>query len=226
MALCLAFMTSAPAAQAQDTSKDARILAIGDSMLAWHGVTGRAVPDVIEKQLGEPVQSRAFGGARIRYQLPLSGQLGFSIPKQFKKGDWDWVVMNGGGNDLWLGCGCHACDRRINKMISNTGSNGDIPKLVSRIRNTGAKVLYIGYLRSPGVDAGIDDCRELGDELERRLALMADQNDHIHFLSIADLVPYGDTSFHGVDMIHPSIKGSAAIAKRAVEIIQSVDPDR
>jgi hypothetical protein len=38
---------------------------------------------------------------------------------------------------------------------------------------------------------------------------------------MADLVPYGDMSFHQLDMIHPSFKGSAAIAARVVETINT-----
>ena len=203
-----------------------RILAMGDSMMAWHAVSGRSVADVLSRELGEPVASRAIGGARIRYGLPLTGAMGMSIPKQFHGGPWDWVVLNGGGNDLWLGCGCKACARKLNKMISSDGALGDIPALISQIRASGARVLYIGYLRSPGIDSAVDACRADGDELERRITALAARDKGVHFLSIADLVPHGDASFHGLDMVHPSVKGSAAIARRAAQLIRRRDPNR
>ncbi len=39
------------------------------------------------------------------------------------------------------------------------------------------------------------------------------------FLSIADMVPAGDRSYHGVDMIHPSRKASLEIARRIAKVI-------
>jgi acyl-CoA thioesterase-1 len=38
----------------------------------------------------------------------------------------------------------------------------------------------------------------------------------MEFVSLADLVPEGDTSLHARDHVHPSVKGSRAIAARIV----------
>lgn len=221
---------SQAAKPAEQTQPDpARILVLGDSMMIWHAVTGRSVGDQLARALGEPVIQRAIGGARIRYGLPLSGALGMSIPKQFYKTDagrFDWVVMNGGGNDLWFGCGCNACDTRLAKMISPDGASGDIPAMVARIRASGARVLYLGYLRSPGIDSAIDACAAAGDTLEARLAAMAKRDRGVYFLSNTKLVPHGDASYHGLDMVHPSIKGSAALAQRAAGVIRKYDKTR
>ncbi|WP_164726946.1 SGNH/GDSL hydrolase family protein [Shimia sediminis] len=198
-----------------------RILAMGDSMMAWHNVSGRSIPQVISNELGEPVVSQAIGGARIIYNLPISGAMGMKITNQYRKGDWDWIVVNGGGNDLWLGCGCTACDKRLNRMISDDGKKGVVPGMVSNLRQSGARVIYVGYLRSPGVGSVIDSCRPAGDEFEARIEAMSKLDKGLYFVSIADLVPHGDRSFHGVDMIHPSVKGSAAIGKRLAEVIKA-----
>lgn len=200
-----------------------RILAMGDSMMAWHNVSGRSIPQVISNELGEPVVSQAIGGARIIYNLPISGAMGMKITNQYRKGDWDWIVVNGGGNDLWLGCGCTACDKRLNRMISDDGKKGVVPGMVSNLRQSGARVIYVGYLRSPGVGSVIDSCRPAGDEFEARIEAMSKLDKGLYFVSIADLVPHGDRSFHGVDMIHPSVKGSAAIGKRLAEVIRKHD---
>ena len=196
-----------------------RILTIGDSMMAAHSISGRAIPHYLAKALKAKVSNRSVTGARMIYKLPLTGAMGFSIPKQFRGETWDWVVINGGGNDLWLGCGCHRCERKLNKLISTKGNAGEIPRLVARIRKTGAKVLYVGYLRSPGVGSPIESCKDDGDILEDRLAAMAKLDSGIHFLSNKDLVPHGDRSFHGIDMIHPSLKGSREIAMRIARYI-------
>ena len=85
-------------------------------------------------------------------------------------------------------------------------------------------MLWIGYLRSPGVGSIIEHCRDEGDELERRLARMAQGMNGVHFLSVAGMVPSGDRSFHAADMIHPSIKASREIGRRAAAVMKQANP--
>lgn len=195
---------------------------MGDSLMAWNGTSQRAISDVMEHHLEVEVTDRSVSAARMIYRLPVSGAAGLSIPKQMPKaGEWDWVVLNGGGNDLWLGCGCSACRRKMDKLASRDGSAGAIPKLVQRLRSTGARVIYTGYLRSPGLGSPIENCKDDGEELDRRAIQMAARDEGVLFLSLADLVPYGDRSYHAFDMIHPSVKGSDAIGTRIAERIQA-----
>ncbi|WP_322867777.1 hypothetical protein U5922_017110 [Aquicoccus sp. G2-2] len=86
-------------------------------------------------------------------------------------------------------------------------------------------MIILGYLRSPGFSSPIESCKDEGDELESRLAKLAVLDPGVIFHSITDLVPNGDLSFHAADRIHPSLKGSAAIAKRLAEIIRSHPDD-
>jgi acyl-CoA thioesterase I len=197
-----------------------RILAMGDSMLAWHRPSHQSISDALEQQLNEPVIDRSVIGARHNYALPITGALGLNIGKQYREGNWDWVVLNGGGNDLWFGCGCLACDTTIDKMISSTGENGKIPTLVSRIRSRGARVIYLGYLHSPGVFSLIDHCKDDDIEFEKRIAAMAAAHDGVYFLPVSKLAPSGDRSFHSADMIHPSIKANKIIAEKIASIIR------
>ena len=204
-----------------NTHAEGQILVMGDSLLAWNRASSRAISDVMEKHLEVEVTDRSVIGARMIYRLPISGAAGLSIPKQLpKRMRWDWVVLNGGGNDLWLGCGCTACRRKMDRLTSEDGSSGAIPDLVNQLRSRGAKVIYTGYLRSPGRGSPIEYCRDEGEELDRRAARMAQLDDGVFFLSLADLVPHGDRSFHGLDMIHPSIKGSHAIGTRIADLIK------
>ncbi|GAA3856811.1 SGNH/GDSL hydrolase family protein [Celeribacter arenosi] len=222
--LILLLVLPAMAAASDDTSRAPKILAIGDSMMSWHSVGAASVPHALARLLDEPVQNAAIAGARIVSPIPplrISAQYG-AAPER----DWDWVVVNGGGNDLVFGCGCRACDNRIARMIGPKGQRGDIPKLVRNIRKTGARVVYVGYLRSPGVNSAIDICAPQGDELERRLSAMAAQDKGVYFLPIHDLVPHKDTSFHSLDMVHPSRKGSHAIATRIAALIRAKDRAR
>ncbi|MEM1233477.1 MAG: SGNH/GDSL hydrolase family protein, partial [Pseudomonadota bacterium] len=143
--------------------------------------------------------------------------------RQYRSGDYEWVVLNGGGNDLWLGCGCTQCEGRMAQIISRDGSSGRLPDLVSQIRRDGAKVLYVGYLRSPGFGSPIEHCRDDGDELERRVELMAASMDGVWLVSNRQIVSPGDKSFHAIDRIHPSVKGSRVIGKRVASAIRQLD---
>jgi len=208
-------------AQAETGKSGDRILVIGDSLIASHSVSGRGIADRLERFLKTPVKDNSVAGARMIYKLPITGAMGLSIPRQFREENWDWVVINGGGNDIWLGCGCNRCDHKINRMITANGRKGVIPGLVSRIRKSGARVLYLGYLRSPGFGSPIENCKDEGDELEARIARLAALDKGIFFHSISDLVPPGDLSFHAFDRIHPSLKGSTEIARRLANVIRA-----
>lgn len=198
----------------------ARILAIGDSFFAVNSSANQSIPDVVEQELGQRVTNRSVMGARMIYKLPLTGALGFNIARQYRPGPWNWVIMNGGGNDLWLGCNCNRCDRKMTKLISKDGTRGEIPELVAKMRSTGARVVYVGYLRSPGRGSPIEHCRDEGDELDARVTQMAQRDNGLWFVPMADLVPFGDRSFHAADMVHPSRKAAAAVGKRVATIIK------
>ena len=197
-----------------------KVLVMGDSLMTSNGSAKFSVPYLLAQKLETKVKSTAVAGARFGYKMPLTGALGFNISRQFRKGKWDYVVMNGGGNDLWLGCGCLRCKKRLNRLISPDGTKGYISTAVSRARNTGAKVIYVGYLRSPGLGSPIEHCKKVGNALEARIGVMAKQDAGVNFVSLADIVPYGDRSFYGVDMIHPSKKGSLAVAGRIADAIR------
>jgi lysophospholipase L1-like esterase len=194
---------------------------MGDSLLATNTLSGRSIAQVIEASLGEEVIDRSVRGARFLYNLPITGSLGLNVSKQYQPGAWDWVVLNGGGNDLWLGCGCQRCETTISRLISPYSSHGEIPRVVNYLRSNRTRVIYVGYLRTPGVETAIDHCRDEGNELEQRIRNMADSDPGFYFLSVADLVPDGDRTFHAADMIHPSVKASTAIGQRIAALIRS-----
>lgn len=205
-----------------DRNKDARILLMGDSMMAANRGTGRAVANQIERELGAEVIDRSVIGARYFFFLPVSGAAGLRLTAQYQKGDWDWVVLNGGGNDLLFGCGCGACTRMVDRLISADASTGAIPDFVRRLRKDGARVVYSGYLRNPGLYTPVRACRPFGDELDRRLArLAATDPKGIFFVPMSDLVPRGDASMFQFDLIHPSAKGSAGIGARLARVIKA-----
>lgn len=211
LALLILTLCLAPPAQAEAP----RILVMGDSLMAMNRLLGGSVAQALSDTLGVPVQDQSVPGARHFFALPILNAAGLKISAQLTGGPWDYVVLNGYGNDLMFGCGCGTCTRMMTRLISPDGTQGAIPDLVAKLRATGARVIYTGYLRTPGVTSPVESCGPLGDEMDRRLTLMADRDPGIRFVLLSDLVTQdGDRSFHGVDMVHPSVKGSRAIAAR------------
>ena len=207
---------------ATSETQPARILVMGDSMMAWNRPVGGQVARALSARLGQGVDDRSVIGARHFYPLPATGAAGLRISAQARGGPYDWVVLNGGGNDLLFSCGCGACTNTMNQLVSEDGSTGAIPTLVAQLRASGARVIHTGYMRTKGVRSIVRGCRPLGDELERRLARMAARDPGVWFVNLANLVEVeGDTSLHSGDLVHPSVKGSARIAERVAKVIQS-----
>lgn len=215
------FLFSAmPAGQAlAEGQAGPRILMMGDSLFAMHKLVGASVGSRLRAALDVPVVDHSIAGARYLYKLPISGAIGLNITRQYRRGGWDWVVMGGGGNDLWMGCGCNRCERKMDRMISEDGRRGAIPGLASRARQDGAQVLMVGYMRTPGRGSPLEHCADEGAELEARMARLAALDGGVHFLSLAKMVPHGDLSYHAMDRVHPSFKGSREIAHRIARLI-------
>ena len=212
---CIATLTACTESVGPNTT--ARVMVMGDSLMAFNRIGGNSVADALEMQMGEEVIDRAASGAAMLTE----GDKG--IPAQFASGPWDWVVLNGYGNDLLFGCGCSACDGRMDRLIAGDGADGAIPELVAQLRAEGLRVIYTGYMRTPGFASPVEGCVALGDEMDRRLSAMAAGDEGVHFVSLDGLVPDGDRSFHGPDRIHPSPKGSRAIAQRVHAVIRQVE---
>lgn len=204
-------LSATPAAFAEGKGS---ILMLGDSLFSANRLVNGSVADVLETALGAEVRNNSVPGARYFQKIPVTGMFGLRLTSQFVPGDWDAIVVNGGGNDLLFGCGCGACSRVLDRLISTDGRRGAIPTYVAKLQKTGVPVIYVGYLRNPGVATPIKSCRAAGDELDRRLAALDALDAGMDFVALSDLVPFGDRSFHQLDLIHPSSKGSREIALR------------
>lgn len=211
---------------AQEMPREAgapRILAMGDSLLSWNRLRGQSVAHAVEHRTGQEVVDRSVIGARILLSTSVTGLLKGPIAAQYVPGNWDWIILSGGGNDLWWGCGCTRCEARLETLIAPDGSAGAIPDLVTALRATGARVIWLGYLRVPGRPSPVDHCHAIIGAFEDRLARMAAHDRDVTFMSNRDLVPAGDLRFMAIDRIHPSARGSAAIADRVAAIIDDED---
>lgn len=225
LGIMLFFLTGLVAACQESVSRNegARILAVGDSLMAWNSAWGSSIPHVMEEALGEPVVDRSIRGAWMTVRDPKDDKGAINIPNQYVSGDWDWVVVNGGGNDLLFGCGCGMCSKVLDRMISKDGMDGQIPTFARRVRDDGARVLFTGYLRSPGLLTPIEHCKNEGDELEERLIQLASKEEGIVFVSNKDVVPSGGISYFSPDLIHPSRKSSRIIGRKLATVIKQFE---
>ena len=202
---------------------DAKVIAIGDSLMAWNSPSGSSIPDVIEETIGAPVVDRTVSAAWLQTKFDPDGAPESGVQAQYIKGDWSWAIVNGGGNDLMLGCGCKRCDAVLDNMISADGQHGQIPQFLRQIRATGTRVIYVGYLRSPDLITPIEHCKAEGDEFEARIAKLAQQDEGITFVSSQDVAQPGDASYFSFDLIHPSRKSSRIIGQRVAAVIKAQD---
>ncbi|MGR3547971.1 MAG: SGNH/GDSL hydrolase family protein [Roseovarius sp.] len=185
------------------------ILVLGDSIVAWNG--GRSIPDVIANQTGRSVTSRAVPGAQFDNGSTIASAVGFDIQQQFPGGRWNWVVVNGGANDLSADCGCGACGASVNALIAPDGQSGSIPAFLQRLRaQTGAQVMWMGYYAGSG-SGSFAGCRDDLVEIESRIATFAAGRPGIHFVDSEDVIDRGDRGLFAGDNVHPSARGSARI---------------
>ncbi len=216
----LALITSS-CAPLPGSKSDARIVMLGDSVFAWWRGTGQSVGDAMSADLDQPVANFSIVSARITQQNPVMKLTRLNIPNQFDRRAADWIVVNGGANDLYFECLCLRCDTVIDQLVDETGTQGEIPAFLTELRETGAKVMYVGYHRSGGLGGPYDRCTSRLDVVETRLADFAAAQDGIFFADMSDVFPPRDRSYYDGDLIHPSVKGSAAIGARIAELIHA-----
>ena len=115
------------------------LLAIGDSVFDWNTDDDQSIPAVAALDLGLDFQNNAVAGSL------LTGE----IPELYEEGDWTWVLVDGGANDLNERCACGDCDDLLDEMIAADGNSGIMADLVERITGDGHQVALMGYYRVP-----------------------------------------------------------------------------
>ena len=199
-------------------------LVIGDSILAWHQFGRNSVADVIAQETGRTVLSRAKSGARVSISSPDKVAEGFDIRAQYRPGDWDWVIINGGVNDLISECGCRQCDGTLNKLIDHKARSGEIFTLVSEVQRDARRVLLLGYYRSWLGATLFEGCVDVIEELNARLELLARySNGQVHYLSAGDVIDPFERAHFYVDRIHPSRLGARLIGEHIVAEMTRID---
>lgn len=205
---------------------DSRILVIGDSVMWWNEESGRSVAQELASAISRPVINLAVPGARISHPSAASKAQGLDIRSQYVSRQWDWVVVEGGANDLGDECGCNRCEATLDKLIAADAKSGEWVQLVNRVRSGGASAVVVGYyaLPSQGSADGLAQCNDALSELNKRLALLADQDEKVRFVSMAKAMNPGEPGDYDPDRIHPSPRGSRAIARRIGSAITADNP--
>ena len=194
------------------TNDTGTLLAIGDSVLDWNREDGASIPDVVGQQTGLAVTNESVSGAQV-----LDDEE--SIPSQYQSSDWEWVIIDGGANDVGDACGCGDCVGQVDAIINDDASDGVMVELIDRIEADGAGIVLLGYYEVPSGE--FTDCDEEFVLFHERYALLASQRPAVLYVDMREAIdPLSDPDTLDEDQIHPSVEGGAAIGTLIAERIQ------
>lgn len=203
--LIVAFGLAACSAVPPQPNGDADIIVIGDSILAWQRGSARSIPSVIEGQTGLSVSNVSVSGARF---LGAGG-----IPSQYVDGNWDWVILDGGGNDLLPWCGTDEAQIVLDSIISADGTVGAMPSFITRVTTQGAQVILLGYYPVSDRGGRFLPCRSVLDELSLRQERFAATNPNVVFVDAGLVISASDSAAYAADLVHPSPRGVALVGQ-------------
>ncbi|MEM7598414.1 MAG: SGNH/GDSL hydrolase family protein [Pseudomonadota bacterium] len=191
---------------------NAEILVIGDSVMWWHSDDHASVSHILAARLDTVVANLSIPGA------PFAAEDHDSIQVQYRPGPWDWVVMNGGANDLG-DCGCGACLDVVDALISEDATSGQIPGFVDAMRENGSNVLLTGYYHVMTQTGRLEACMEEFHALNTRLDLLAERKTGVEFAPLEDLI-LRRADFDD-DLVHASRLGTRKIGDRIADVIEA-----
>jgi len=209
LAVALVLLVLVSCGRQQSADPQVSILVIGDSVLSWHAGAGASVADVIAAETGRVTANRAVSGARFSQFRPDASEKSHDIRAQYQPGGYDWVVLDGGANDLLSECGCRRCPATLDGMIGADGAGGDLPEFVARIRADGARVLLIGYYDGNLRPNPFTPCNDEIDALNARLARLADRQDGVVYVGADRVIDPANPTHWFIDGVHPSRLGRA-----------------
>jgi lysophospholipase L1-like esterase len=197
------------------------VLAIGDSIMAWNDDQG--IPEVTAAALEQRVVDASVSGARLQVGSGVFSALGFDITRQWANnaGRWDWVLLDGGGNDLQGLCATPAEGEALARIIADD-LTGALPDLIAQVRASGSKVAVIGYYDNP--EAGQSDfttCQFAFDRMNERLTRLAARDAGMVFLDTGTVIDPANTGLYETDFIHPSVEGSRLIGEALAQAIKA-----
>ena len=199
--------------QVQEPGPDTQVIAIGDSVMAWNGRQGAAVPDVVQEITGLKTRNLSVSGAKFSNLNPEQVAEGYDVRAQYVPGDWEWVLFNGGANDLMGECGCKRCENTLDAMISERGTSGSMPAFLRPIAENGHKIMIMGYYNSSERPNAFDACGENFDRLAERQQRFADATPGAYYVDGRKVIDPSDRSHFFIDHVHPSRTGSRLLGE-------------
>lgn len=187
------------------------ILALGDSVLEWNGRD--AIPEVAAQSMGLDAQNNAVGGTR------LTGD----IPETYESGDWSWVLVDGGANDLNDECGCTGCGYLIDEMVSSDGGSGVMVDLLGKITSDGHQMAILGYYMVPDDAPEFTNCSDEVVTLNSRFSALAEQHDDVIYIAAAEVMAPSQRNLYDDDLIHPSEQGSRVVGEYMAQQMRQFD---
>ncbi len=200
-----------------NTAAAQNILMIGDSILDWNRGTNQSVSDYLEQELGTNVVNKSVSGAHFSAQGALAKALRLDIRGQNEPGDWDIVILDGGGNDLGNECWCRQCDETISEMISDDGKNGSIPTFLRKLTGNGHRVIWLDYYRAPS-NSDFAPCTKAFEAFSKRLKKL--QMAQVTIADAKSVYDPTDLSLFDDDLVHPSPKGAKRLATLLADVIR------
>lgn len=209
-----------------DAAVGGAVLAIGDSILAWHVSEGGSVPDVAGDLSDRAVFHAARPGAHVVGTAEMAAG-GYDIRAQYDavgRTGFEWVIVDGGANDLNDDCACGRCAAIMDEIVSVDARSGELVSLVRRMVGDGSKVLMLGYVSMPHhASFGFDRCAELLAELDRRSALLAESVDGAWFVDGSDAIGPDDLWAFDADLVHPSVDGAEVLGRLVADAMVAAD---
>jgi lysophospholipase L1-like esterase len=190
--------------------ENSKILAVGDSIFEW-GLGEYSAPEVVGRVLNLPVHNAAISGSMI------STNEDWSIPNQYIDGDWDWVILDGGANDLNELCLCDQCSE-VNNKIDTALAN-----LVSSIRTQDIGVVIWGYYGIPSSADEFGNCIDTMAELSTRQESFAADDPKVLWVDGRIEITGENHDHFDTDLIHPSLLGAQIIGEQIAAAIQAFE---
>ena len=197
------------------------ILGLGDSLMAWNLDEGVSIPEVAGDELGLAVENLSVSGA---YMTTDDGD---AIPDQYVEGEWEWVLVDGGGNDMNDECACGDCGDNIDSLVSADGAEGAVVDFVEQVLEDGVKVALMSYYPMPDdAEFGFDRCNEEVVVLRDRYQALADRHADMIMVDAALVVtPAIAPEAYDDDRVHPSQEGSRIIGEYVAERMRAHSSD-
>ncbi len=194
-----------------DNLKPADILAMGDSIIWWNGPDGQSLADVASAELQLSVTNIAVPSAPF---IALQD----SIAQQYKRGPWEWGILDGGANDLVDNCQTQQESVVMDRLIGDDLHSGAMPAFIQPVRADGPSIVIMGYYFPPAVGGRYTPCEAALAEINDRLKRYADRTDGVFFAPAADVIASDNLQHYDPDLLHPypSVEGSRLIGMLVV----------